>query len=173
MIKVSKLQDLTGMTFNRLTVLERAEKAKDGKTRWLCRCSCGNLCVVLACHLKAGKIKSCGCWNSEQASQRFTIHGMSETKVFRRWKGMRERCRDPKHKGFSHYGGRGIKVCERWQNFQNFYDDVSKMEHFGENDYSLDRIDNDGDYCPENVRWASTKEQASNKSTNTKMEYNG
>ena len=86
---------------------------------------------------------------------------------------MHERCNNPNCKSYPNYGGRGIKICERWKSFKNFYEDVSKLEHFGEESYSLDRINNDSDYCPENVRWATRKEQCRNRRSNVTVEYQG
>ena len=163
---MSKLIDLTGMTFGQLTVIERAENTKDGKARWLCRCTCGNECVVRAKDLKRGQ-KSCGC---EQGNVK---HRMSRTKIYKKWQGMMDRCYNPKHKKFGDYGGRGIKVCDRWHIFENFYEDVSKLEHFGEKGYSLDRIENDGNYEPGNVRWATKKQQVENRRNTIKVIYEG
>ena len=164
---MGKFQDLTGQTFGQLTVLERAKNSKDGKVRWRCRClRCGNECIVRADHLKGGQQK-CGCGKSGKT------HGMSNTKIHRKWKAMMQRCYNPNNPSFDDYGGRGIRVCERWHEFQNFYDDVSILPHFGEKGYTLDRIDNDGDYCPENVRWADRKTQNLNQRRSIKLEYNG
>ena len=160
-------QDLTGQVFGQLTVIERAENSKAGKVRWLCRCSCGNECVVQACDLKSRNTTTCGCGKGNYK------HGMHGTKIHNTWRGMLDRCYNPNNIGFDHYGGRGIKVCERWHNFENFYEDVSKLENFGRAGYTLDRIENDKDYCPSNVRWADRNTQNRNTSRNVKVIYNG
>lgn len=162
------LKDLTGQKFGRLTVLERAEN-RNGKTYWRCLCDCGNFCVIRGSHLKSGRIKSCGCLIIEAV----TKHGMYKTKIYRTWQNMLKRCCNKNFEDFDNYGGRGIKVCERWKIFENFYEDVSKLPHFGDPGYTLDRIDNNGDYCPENVRWADSKTQNRNTRRNIFVEYNG
>lgn len=170
---MSKFIDLTGMKFHRLTVIERAENDKRGRACWLCRCECGNLCVVCGKNLLNGNTKSCGCYQREKVKQLHTTHGMCGTSIYTTWQRMINRCENSKAKDFDRYGGRGIKVCERWHIFQNFYDDVSILPHFGEKGYTLDRIDNDGDYCPENVRWADINTQNRNTRQNINVEYNG
>ena len=169
---MGKIIDLTGQKFNRLEVLEFVE-VKKKFSYWLCRCDCGNEVIVRGNDLKSGKTQSCGCFCREFSKKRFTKHGMRYTKIYSTWLNMKNRCENPNDKRHPQYGGRGIKVCERWHNFENFYDDVSKLPHFGEKGYSLDRIDVDGDYCPENCRWANAKEQARNTHKNIFVEYNG
>ena len=162
---MSKFIDLTGMTFGQLTVIERAPNI--GKeTAWRCKCSCGNECVVRANALKRGQ-KTCGC------GQGVRTHGMSRTKIYRTWDSMMQRCYNPKSERHDCYGGRGIKVCERWHVFENFYDDVSKLENFGRAGYTLDRIRVNEDYKPDNVRWADRKTQARNRRSNIMVEYEG
>ena len=169
---MGKFQDLTGMTFGRLTVIERAENSNNGAARWLCRCSCGNEVVVCASDLK-NRQESCGCYRREKASQANKKHGMSGTKIYKTWRDMLARCENPKHKSFDEYGGRGIKVCERWHKFENFYDDVSQLPHFGEKGYTLDRIRVNEDYKPGNVRWSDANTQARNRRNNVMVEYEG
>ena len=160
-----KLIDLTGQVFGQLTVIERAPNI--GKQpAWRCKCSCGNECVVQAGALKSGQ-KTCGCGQHPQK------HGMCHTKIYDIWSSMMQRCYNPNNKEYPDYGGRGIRVCECWHKFENFYEDVSAMEHFGEKGYSLDRIENDKDYCPENVRWADRKTQNRNRRDNVFVEYEG
>ena len=170
---MSVFRDLTGMKFGRLTVLKRVENNKHGQACWLCKCSCGNEIVVVGGSLKSGLTQSCGCLQREFMRNINLSHGMSHTKIYKKWKGMMARCYNPKHKNFGDYGGRGIRVCERWHVFDNFYEDVSQMEHFGEKGYSLERENNDKDYCPENCHWASAKEQCRNRRSNITVEYNG
>lgn len=164
----SNFKDLTGMTFNRLTVIERAPN-KGKQTMWRCLCDCGNVCIVRCDHLKDGHTKSCGCYNHEVV----TKHGIYNTKIYHTWEGIHARCYNPNNEQYPNYGGRGIKVCERWHVFDNFYDDVSILPHFGEKGYTLDRIDVNGDYCPENCRWATQKQQCNNRRNNVKVVYKG
>ena len=168
---MGKFEDLTGMTFGRLTVIERAPNiGKD--TAWRCKCSCGNECIVRSDVLKRGQ-PTCGCGKLEKLIERSKTHGMSHTKIYKTWSYMLQRCYNPKRPDFDLYGGRGIKVCERWHTFENFYEDVSKLEHFGEEGYTLDRIRVNEDYEPGNVRWADKNTQARNKRNNILVEYEG
>ena len=170
---MSKLKDLTGQKFGRLTVIERAENAQWGGTRWKCHCDCGNLCVIQAGNLSSGSTKSCGCIKSENAAKLKFSHGMQGTKIYRKWLGMKNRCLNPRVKAFVNYGGRGITIYPAWINdFQAFYDYVSQLEHFGEEGYTLDRIDNNGNYEPDNLRWADAKTQRINQRHTIKVEYN-
>ena len=148
-----KFIDLTGQKFNRLTVLERVENDKNGCVRWLCRCDCGNEVAVSASNLKNGHTQSCGCLNHENLINRNTKHSMSSTKIYKTWKGIKKRCYNPNCAGFDNYGGRGITMFAAWINdFQAFYGYVSQLEHFNEDGYSLDRIDNDVAVIPDSVR---------------------
>lgn len=163
------LKNLVGQRFGRLTVIERAENLKSGKVRWKCRCECGVEKIVSSQDLKRGHVQSCGCLKKEI----LTKHGMTGTVIYGTWHAIRDRCNNPNLSSYENYGGRGIKVCERWLDFQNFYDDISKLEHFGEEGYTLDRIDNNGNYEPGNVRWANSKTQARNTRRNIIVEYEG
>lgn len=169
-----KLIDLTGQKFGRLNVLKRVESDKNRHARFLCRCDCGVEKIVAGDNLTKGRSRSCGCLSSELSTKRATKHGFSKTKIHNEWQNMIGRCYNKKRPDYDRYGGRGIKVCDKWRDdFQAFYDDVSKLPHFGESGYSLDRIDVDGDYTPENVRFANAKEQARNRRNTIKVEYNG
>ncbi|MBQ7705884.1 MAG: hypothetical protein IJT73_10770 [Selenomonadaceae bacterium] len=168
----SKAQNLVGQTFGRLTVLGRAEN-KSNKTAWLCQCACGNKCIVQSYLLTHGITKSCGCLSRELSSKRRKTHGMTKTKIYKSWNEMKRRCSTPSAESFADYGGRGIKVCERWLKFETFYEDVSKLPHFGEKGYTLDRINNDGNYEPANVRWADKKTQSNNTRRNVIVKYQG
>ena len=163
--------DLTGQTFGRLAVLECVGKNKHGKYLWRCLCSCGNEIIAVGNNLTSGNTGSCGCLRKEFPNN--TTHGMKGTKIYSVWCAMKNRCYNQNFSQYDDYGGRGIKVCQRWHVFQNFYDDVSKLPHFGEQRYSLDRIDNGGDYCPENCRWITMKEQENNRRNTVKVMYNG
>lgn len=159
--------DLTGQVFTKLTVIERAE-SQNNHARWVCACECGNIVIVKGIHLKSGHTKSCGCSKIELHTKRLTKHGHSGTSLYNVWCSMKERCFNEHAERYKDYGGRGITVCEEWRNsFEAFYADVSKLPHFSEQGYSLDRINNNGNYEPNNVRWATIKEQANNKRKRT------
>ena len=161
-----KFEDLTGQVFGQLTVIERAEN-KGKQPAWRCRCECGNEVIVQAGNLKHGQ-QTCGCGKIGNRK-----HGMCHTKIYRKWASMMNRCYNPNEPAFDRYGGRGIKVCERWHDFNNFYEDVSQMENFNRAGYTLDRIDVNGDYTPENCRWVDWKTQNRNRRNNIKIEYDG
>lgn len=167
-----RMIDLSGQKFGRLTVIEKAGSTKHGAIKWLCKCDCGNESIVIGDELRKGKTTSCGCYAKEIAREtakkhiagKNKTHGKAGTLIYKEWSEMKRRCNSPKDDNFKNYGGRGIKVCDRWQNsFEAFYEDVSKLPHFGEKGYSLDRINNDGNYEPNNVRWATAKQQANNR----------
>ena len=167
---MSELIDLTGKKFGKLTVLKRVENNKHGQPQWLCKCDCGNETVVVGQKLRTGQTKSCGCIVYEQKTR--LTHGMSGTTLFTRWMNMKSRCNNPKNKRYNRYGGRGIKVCEEWENdFMNFY--RWAISNGFEESLSIDRIDNNMGYCPENCRWVNAKRQENNRSKNIKITYNG
>ena len=169
-----KLRDLTGQTFGRLTVVERVKNDKYKDAYWLCRCICGNEVVVRGTCLTKGEIQSCGCLQKERTVQANTKHGMTESKIYHTWRDIKDRCYNKNSKDYPRYGGRGITMFEDWkENFQAFYDYVSMLENYGEKNYSLDRIENNGNYEPGNVRWATKKQQANNMRRNVKVIYNG
>lgn len=166
-----KLKDLTGQKFGRLTVIERAENAKDGRAHWRCHCDCGNEVTVSSYHLTSGHTQSCGCLFLEGNN---THHKMAYTPVYSIWQNMLQRCNNPNRAGYKNYGGRGISVFPEWQeNFQAFYNYVSKLEHFGEEGYTIDRIDNNANYEPDNLRWADRKTQNRNRRNTILVEYDG
>lgn len=168
--------DLIGKKFGRLTVIKRAENTVlpcgQTKTRWLCRCDCGNEIITQGYSLKNGHTKSCGCLNREMRVIANTKHGKHGTRIYKSWESMKARCYNNNDKKFPRYGGRGITVCDEWRNdFQVFYDWA--ISHGYKEGLTIDRINNDGNYCPENCRWVGLNEQANNKSTNQFLTYNG
>ena len=168
-----RLKDLTGQKFGRLTVISRSPNIGK-KAAWLCKCECGKESIVTSTHLMSGHTTSCGCYNKEVVSAMKKRHGMTQTKIYREWRAMISRCSNGNVRSCADYGGRGITVFARWANsFETYYDYVSKLPHFGEVGYSLNRIDNDGNYEPGNVEWADRIAQANNKRNNHLVTYNG
>lgn len=152
---------LEGKRFGRLVVLKRADNTKKGMTYWLCKCDCGNTKIVRGTHLQAGKIKSCGCLVRETSRETLSTHRLSKTRLYRVYCGIKARCYNPKNECYRIYGGRGITMCEEWKNnFLSFYNWAINNGH--REDLSIDRINNDGNYEPNNCRWATPKEQSNN-----------
>lgn len=170
---MSKVHDLSEMKFNRLTVIKRAENNKYNRAQWLCKCDCGNTIVVSGNALLKYNTKSCGCLKIESSKQtKNKKHGMTNTRLFHCWSAMKDRCINEHNQAYKNYGGRGITVCDEWlHNFQSFYD--WSMEHGYTDDLTIDRIDVNGNYCPENCRWITRDEQQRNKRNNRYIEYNG
>lgn len=165
------LNDLTGKRFERLTVLERAGSSAHKKALWRCVCDCGNEVVVIGSHLLNGNTHSCGCYKRDKTIECRVSHGKSKTRLYHIWKNMRQRCRNPHKPDYCYYGGKGVTVCDKWDDFTCF----SKWakDNGYRDDLTLDRIDVNGNYCPENCRWVSMTEQARNMSRNRIITYKG
>lgn len=173
---MGKFQDLTGQRFGRLTVVERASDYvspnKHKLARWLCRCDCGNNIIAIGCSLKRKSTQSCGCLQKELAANKHTTHSKYGCRLYRIWIAINQRCNNPKNNEFNAYGGRGITVCEEWNNnFQVFYD-WALRNGYADN-LTIDRINVNGNYEPSNCKWATRKEQANNTRRNRIITYNG
>lgn len=158
--------DQTGNTFGRWTVIENAGYKKNGGAVWKCKCSCGTERDIRAAALVSGESASCGCLQLEIS----TKHGHRNSPEYYVWRGIRSRCNNPRTPNYHRYGGRGISVAEEWNDFSNFLRDVGNRPG---PDYSLDRINNDGNYEPGNVRWTTRVVQCRNTSCNRRLTFKG
>ena len=174
---MGKYQDLAGKRFGRLLALYRTSDSPAGAIRYYCVCDCGNSKIVQAGNLRTGHTKSCGCWHDESSSERGTArhyrtHGMTGTRLYRIWRGMKVRCLNENLQSYRYYGAKGVSVCDEWLcSFESFmswalangYDDT----------LTIDRIDSDLDYSPKNCRWATAKQQQNNRTNTLMLSFNG
>ncbi len=170
-------KDKVGQKFGRLTVLSIDSRRGSFKhIYWLCKCNCGNKKAIASSSLTTGATKSCGCFCVEVSTKRVTTHGFKHTSFYNIYCSVKARCENTNNTAYTSYGGRGIK-CE-WKVFEEFRDDMYEsyqlhVKEFGKKETTVDRIDNNGNYCKENCRWATLKEQAQNKRNNLIFEING
>lgn len=165
------LKDYAGEKFWRLTAVRLAERdiSKYGGHKWLFKCDCGKDAIVSIKDARSGHTKSCGCLFSELLAKRNTKHNLSDCPEYKTWKDMRSRCRSPRNKEFHNYGGRGIRTCTRWDNFDGFYSDMGSCPEGG----TIERLDVNGNYEPSNCVWASRTVQANNKRSTVRLTING
>lgn len=158
---MGKVMDITGQHFGRLIAIKRVDNDYYGNSQWQCECDCGRLKVIAGGNLIGGRTKSCGCFGVECSIKNNTTHGMRKSSEYSSWWSMIARCRYKSHNRYYRYGGRGIKVCDRWMKFENFYADMGPKPS---QEHSIDRFpNNNGNYEPSNCRWATHIQQANNK----------
>ncbi len=148
---MTKRINMTGNRYVRLVVLSEQGKYAT------CQCDCGTVKTIMRSNILAGYTTSCGCWQAERVKQVCGTHGMTNTVLYEKWKAMRRRCYNPNTVQYQWYGRKGIKVCERWQDFASFYADMAPTY---KEDLSIDRLDNDKDYSPENCQWVAKSENS-------------
>ncbi len=167
-------KDLTGQRFGRLTVLEFVPREGTKQSYWKCQCDCGNIKVIAGNSLSCRRTLSCGCHRIEKITKvkRKYKDGTIDTRLYKIWKGFKQRCYNKNEPSYKNYGGRGISVCNEWKNdFKAFYDWA--IENGYSDDLTIDRIDNNGNYEPSNCRWVNMLEQQRNKRNNVMVEYEG
>lgn len=167
---MSKAVDLTGMRFGRLSVISKT-RSKSGKVAWACKCDCGNKTETLTTELLRGRTQSCGCYHKDKMSEAFKKHGQYKTRLYRIWSNMIQRCGNPQNDNYYLYGARGVSVCDEWKDFAVF----SKwaINNGYADNLSIDRIDSNKGYSPENCRWATPKEQTDNRRCSIYVSFNG
>lgn len=172
---MERTKDIKGIKYCRLLVVDLNKDKKNSRAaRWNCVCDCGNMVVVYGYALRNGSIKSCGCLRKENHLAAITKHGGTsfsngKKRTYSIWSNMRQRCLNPKNVNYHRYGGRGIKICDRWGQYINFISDMGEAPPCK----TLDRIDNNGDYCKENCRWTSKKVQSNNRCDNRSISWDG
>lgn len=164
-----KRLELTGEKFGRLTVIGFSHIDSSGRSKWNCSCICGETKTIASSSLMSGLTKSCGCLRKETIIKNSKKHGLAKRDkkhyLYSTWKNMRNRCNNPNNDDYEYYGGLGVKVCKRWDNFQNFIDDMGDRPE----GMTLDRINPNGNYCKNNCQWTTIEEQRNNQRPNRKI----
>ena len=163
---------MEGEHFGRLTVVRDVVVPNNRHKCVLCRCACGKTVITELRYLLSGRVVSCGCAKVDFLRKYATKHGLCESDIYHRWEDMKSRCYNKNNKAYKNYGGRGIKVCEEWKDTPAAFAEWAKRNGFQPN-LSLDRIDVNGGYSPDNCRWATRKEQQANRRNNIYLTYNG
>ena len=159
------MSDISGQKFGRLTVIKRVDSDSKGNSRWLCKCDCGKKNIVLGYCLKRHDTKSCGCLKIQHGHTK----GNKKSKTYIAWISIWQRCTNPNNKDYHNYGGRGIKMCKRWNKFENFLEDMGEVPC----GCQIDRINNNLGYSPSNCRWTTAKNNNRNRRNNHLETYNG
>ena len=164
--------ELSGKRFGRLLVIEKSGVTPNGIILWKCLCDCGNIVSIRSTHLVNGKTKSCGCFQRDVASKLKKSHGLSDSRLFMIWQAMKQRCNNSNSDYYKFYGGKGIKICAEWESdFLSFYN--WSISNGYTDKLTIDRIDINKGYSPDNCRWATASEQSNNKSDVKYVTYHG
>lgn len=170
----AKIKDLTGQRFGKLTVIEYKGSNKGTGSLWLCKCDCGNEKIITSRNLLNKTCKSCGCYSKDNPAH--ITHNLYHTRLHNIWIGMKSRCYNKNNKRYKNYGGRGIKVCEEWQEFKSFYEWAiinGYNQTMDRGECTIDRIDINGDYSPDNCQFINIKKQQRNKTNTRYVNYKG